>query len=412
MQTIEENENSVRLRSRALGKEIHHDCEIEGLWKEAFLRNPQSGNLAAQFGVRFPQIDTYPIDISDVPQSILVIPFLTNVLPIAWCYGATIYVEEVDLDFFEAQKMWQRAFQDYYPKLNISGGIVAERCVDNRIKEPKTAPLVLFSGGVDATFSLWGNHALKPHLVSIQGADVYCSPADNVAWDLISARHEKIANELGSNYYSIESSFKTWLAVWKLNVFAKQAGGWNWWFNLQQGSSLIGLCAPLAWKLQSKRIIISSSFSCNDEVYTPCGSNPSMDETIRYFGATSQHYDFTVSRQEKLAFLCQEASLRGVEIPLRVCWKERTGYNCCKCEKCLRTIFGILAEDAEPKLFGFDATSEELTAYIQDPEFKMGVFWIEVIKRLRNSSSVSLPHVKAALLKASEPASAPHSSHT
>ena len=396
----EKFESVIHATSKVNSNNIHHECTVIGPCREAFLRCPPAGELAAVFGTRFPQIDTYPVDLTGLPESIAVIPLLTNILPIAWCYGATVYVGEVDRDFFEAAHALKRAFESYYPALPLSGELVADRLVDNRIKEPKTSPLLLFSGGVDATFSMWGNLALRPQLVSIRGADVYFTSHDDAAWDSISCRHREIANALGSHFYSIESSFKTWLAHWNLNKFSKQAGGVNWWHSHQHGAALIGLCAPLAWKLQSKRIIISSSMSNKDISYVTCGSNPSIDECIRYFGATVQHYDFTVTRQEKLAFLCEEQRLRNIDIPLRVCWKERTGYNCCKCDKCLRTIFGLCAEGGDPARFGFGAKAHELVQYIEDPKIQMGGFWFDVIAALRKAPQVDGPHIQAVLRKA------------
>lgn len=44
----------------------------------------------------------YQVDMSDVPLSVAVIPFLANVLPIAWLYGAEIHVTEVDEDFLNS----------------------------------------------------------------------------------------------------------------------------------------------------------------------------------------------------------------------------------------------------------------------------------------------------------------------
>lgn len=394
------NFNVIYAKSRVIGNSIHHDCQIVGPAREAFLSSPPTGDLAATIGNRFPQIDTYPMNLDRLPQSIAVIPLLTNILPIAWCYGANIHVEEVDLDFYESQQALKRAFKNYYPNINLDGQLFADRLVENRIKEPESAPLVLFSGGVDATFSMWGNRALRPNLVTIRGSDIYFTTDDDAAWEIVKKRHGEIAKSQGSSLYLIESSFKTWLAHWKLNPFAKQAGGANWWFNMQHGAGLIGLCAPLAWSLKSKRIIISSTFSFKDTSYVLCGCNPSMDESIRYFGTTTQHYDFTVSRQDKLAFLCEEQRLRGVDIPLRVCWQERTGFNCCKCEKCLRTIFGLYAEGVDPVRFGFDATADDLEKSIGDPNFQMGAFWFDVIAKLRKSPALHLPQVQAALRKA------------
>lgn len=396
--------NTMHARPVITGDTITYDCTITGPWQEAFLRSPQSGDLAKTFGVRWPQVDTYSTDVSDVPPSIAIIPLLTNVLPIAWAYGATVTVDEVDETFFAAQESLKRAFASYYPALPVSGGLVSKRLMDNTFKDARSPPLVLFSGGVDANFSLYGNMAVRPHIVTVRGADVYFSDEDAAAWDIIKERHQGIADGLGVPFHSIESSFKIWLANWKLHAIAKQAGGWNWWFNQQQGAALTGLCAPLAWELRTKRVIISSSFSCHDRVHTPCGSNPLTDESIRYGSTSVTHYDFTVPRQAKVRFLVEEARLRQHPISLRVCWQQRTGHNCCSCEKCLRTIFAILAENGNPRAFGFDVASEDLIHAVTRPEFRPGVFWGDVFDRLRGSPAEDTPAVRALLSRRQEAA--------
>lgn len=88
--------NEVHLKSEVSGSEIRHHCSVSGPVSEAFLSGPQTGELAARFGVRWPQIDTYPVDLGDLPPSIAVIPALTNLLPIAWVYGAEVFVDEID----------------------------------------------------------------------------------------------------------------------------------------------------------------------------------------------------------------------------------------------------------------------------------------------------------------------------
>lgn len=396
--------NTMHARPVITGDTITYDCTITGSWQEAFLRAPQSGDLAKTFGTRWPQIDTYSVDVSDVPPSIAIIPLLTNVLPIAWVYGATVTVDECDETFFAAQEDLKRAFAAYFPGLLISGGLAAKRLMDNTFKDALSPPLVLFSGGVDASFSLYGHMAVKPHIITIRGADVYFSDEDTAAWGIIKERHQGIADGLGLTFHTVESSFKTWLAHWKLNDFSKRAKGWNWWFNQQQGAALTGLCAPLAWKLRSKRVIISSSFSCRDRVHTSCGSNPLTDESIRYGSTGVTHYDFTVPRQAKVRFLVEEARLRQRQIELRVCWQQRTGHNCCSCEKCLRTIFAILAEGGDPRSFGFDTTPGALVAAVKRPDFRPGVFWGDVFERLHGSPYECSPEIQALLSRMKEAA--------
>lgn len=84
-------------------------------------------------------------------------------------------------------------FQKYYPELELSGGLRAKKEVENQIVSPASPPMILFSGGVDATFSLWSNRALRPNLVSVRGADIYFTQSEDRAWREICQQHSEIA---------------------------------------------------------------------------------------------------------------------------------------------------------------------------------------------------------------------------
>ena len=49
-------------------------------------------------------------------------------------------------------------------------------------------------------------------------------------------------------------------------------------------------------------------------------------------------------------------------ISLHVCWQSQSGGNCCHCEKCYRTIAGIIAENADPNTFGFYSVNAHLSS--------------------------------------------------
>lgn len=73
----------------------------------------------------------YNIDISTVPDSIAIIPFLTNVLPIMWLANVTIYVDELDLAFYEHIVDIRHGYEKMYPKLKFDGHLVIGKLVDN-----------------------------------------------------------------------------------------------------------------------------------------------------------------------------------------------------------------------------------------------------------------------------------------
>ena len=100
-------------------------------------------------------------------NSILNIPVLSILLPFAWLTGADVYVNELDRTFAESVDAVHREYKKMYSGLPYTTRLIAERVVDNKCESQGTA--LLFSGGVDSTYSLFNNITLKPRLVMIFG---------------------------------------------------------------------------------------------------------------------------------------------------------------------------------------------------------------------------------------------------
>lgn len=78
----------------------------------------------------------YDRDISIVPDSILVIPFLTNILPIAWVLDAEIILPEIDEDFYKSIPEIKRGYEEMYPMISFRGKVTPRRITRNT-KNPK-----------------------------------------------------------------------------------------------------------------------------------------------------------------------------------------------------------------------------------------------------------------------------------
>jgi hypothetical protein len=192
--------NEIYVKPSVYQKTIAYDINMQGEVSKYFYLNgfrPKSGNNYNWFGSNSKQKDHYSFDCTKVPESIAVIPFLANILPVAWCSNTDIYVDKLDRDFFNCLPLVREAFQRLYPELNFSGEVIAREIVDNWIDEPQSSPIILYSGGVDATFTVLGNLALCPHIVSVRGSDIYFSEHEDKAWKLISHNHMKFSNQFG-----------------------------------------------------------------------------------------------------------------------------------------------------------------------------------------------------------------------
>jgi hypothetical protein len=83
---------------------------------------------------------------------------------------------------------------------------------------------------------------------------------------------------------------------------------------------------------------------------------------------------------------------------LRVCWDSRGGRNCCACEKCYRTIAGLLAEGVDPEKYGFKGISTKYER-IKDDILKRFIFmdmhipyWKDIQRRcVENRRNIHLP---------------------
>ena len=69
-------------------------------------------------------------------------------------------------------------------------------------------------------------------------------------------------------------------------------------------------------------------------------------------------YDF--NRQQKVKNIVRFCNSQNIKIDVHVCWESQTGRNCCKCEKCYRTILALIAEGAKPQDYGFQDASKTI----------------------------------------------------
>jgi len=92
----------------------------------------------------------YSESMEGVPQGLAAIPFLTNVLPIAWLSDAQIYVDEIDRSFFNSIGDFKKGYEQMYPGVEFRGELIAKQVIDYEcFSSDRTA--TFFTGGVDST---------------------------------------------------------------------------------------------------------------------------------------------------------------------------------------------------------------------------------------------------------------------
>lgn len=293
----------------------------------------------------------YSSSIAEISKSIAIIPFVTQILPLIWITDTTLIGDEIDANFYHSIEEFKKGYIKMYPKIRFGGSLVFNRLVNNHMhKEKEASSAMLFSGGVDAFATLLSHIDEKPALITIQGSDIHLD--ENEKWDVIKKRNKETADLFGVNFFTISSNYTVFINQKELNNLVYKRSNDNWWHGFQHGIGMLGLVAPLAYSYNIIKLYIASSHTPNDNVC--CASDPSIDNHLRFSNCRIFHdlYDFT--RLEKIRLIGEYTQSQKKSLYLRVCLGiNNEGYNCCKCEKCIRTAIALKILGYNPDNFGF-----------------------------------------------------------
>lgn len=299
---------------------------------------------------QFEFVTHYSCDVDGVPYGIAIIPFVCNVLPIVWLMGGTLVCDELDYDFYQSITEFKKGYQEIYPELNFGGNIECKAVQYNSVKNNKS--LVFFSGGVDAFATLFAHINENPVLFTICGADIRL---DNTkGWDFVAAQINEVSKEFALSSIQCYSNFRDFIDECMLCRMVKDLGAKDdWWHGFQHGIGLIGHAAPISFKYGINKNYIASTYTIRERSYTTCASDPRIDNFVRFCSSSVSHDQYEFNRQEKISHIVEYCRNHNKKIFLRVCWLDTNGKNCCCCEKCYRTVVGLLAEGANPEDYGF-----------------------------------------------------------
>lgn len=342
---------------------------------------------------------SYNADISRTPKDIAVIPFLCNVLPIAWVFDAEIVVDELDNDFYEHLAEIKKGYVDMYPRIKFGGKLTVGKLIKHNY-EVGDETATFFSGGADSFDTLIAHAEEHPTLITLFGADVKLSDIDGC--NLVRQHARDIAAQFQCKNLLIASTFRRVLNEDLLSKYVQPLANDGWWHGFQHGIGIISHVAPYAYLQRLKQVYMASSFSREYTDYT-CASNPTIDNHVRVGKCVTIHDGFDFNRQEKIRRICNYKRRTGKTIPLRVCWQSEGGKNCCACEKCYRTICGILAEGDNPVDYGFTTytadTLEKMRADFQKPDFKYRSLTWQIIQARFRERPENLPKELAWLME-------------
>jgi hypothetical protein len=187
--------------------------------------------------------------------------------------------------------------------------------------EPGRKVASFFSGGVDSSYTLLKHLGEINTIVFVHGFDI---PLTNLALrKKVSGVIKNIADKLGKEFIEVETN---------LRDFSNLHADWGQDYH---GSALASVALLLS--AQFKKFYIPASHTCKN--LFPRGSHPLLDPLWSIETIQIVHDGCEASRLEKINLIAKNNIILE---NLRVCWENRgNAYNCCKCEKCLRTMVSL-----------------------------------------------------------------------
>jgi len=296
----------------------------------------------------------YDVDLAGVPESILLIPGLSTLAPIAWILGAELQTTTVDATFLESLQRVRGALRQLYPTIHWGGHVRADAVVTTGNTYLRGSEALLFSGGVDSVASFVRHRHAKPRLVSVWGADVGLGHPDE--WRHVVATHREFAGRRSVELSLVTTNFRTFFNHYMLR--ARFFGDFaNWYSAVQQGLGLVGLGAPLSYVHGLTHIRIPSTHTTGS--VEPWGSHPAIDNEVRWASTQVVHDGYDLSRQMKVGVIAEYIRNHDPRLQLRVCWGR--GRNCSRCTKCSLTMIGLALEGLDPNDHGFHLDASVLS---------------------------------------------------
>ena len=293
----------------------------------------------------------YEEDVSDVSSSILSIPFVNTMAGFSWLSDSMLFVDEIDATYYESFKQLKRAYSELH-HVALPGMFVPSRIVENVLENNTKQSILLFGGGVDCHSSFLRNRQTCSHIVNIYG---WLKSVDETNVVDVSDRETtaEYAKQMGVEAIHVRSNFASQFNLSEVDrKLCVPLIRTSYWYGLLHPMAFLSISSVIAWKYGISSLIIASSFT-KERVNIHCASYITTDSEFRFATNSSTLHDgFELDRQDKVKVLVDYQ--KATDKPYRIQACSFNDHNCCECEKCFRTIVELVAENADPRDFGFN----------------------------------------------------------
>lgn len=295
-------------------------------------------------------------------EAVLNVPGVALLLPLAWLTGSDLQVRCLDRVFYDATQALQRDYHAMYPKMPCGTRLIVGELIDSPANPEGSA--MLFSGGLDATYSFYANRHLKPRLIQVFGTEF---PGSETRFlnrvvkesNVFADKHGVEISFVHTNFFEL---FDT-RAVYHAFSRVRELVNGTWWKGMGYALGFLAMTAPLSAGRFNHLIIAAwaNQEHADRMRENPDASSPRIDQKIAWSNLRVEHHG-CLHRYEKVQAM--KNWLPGNQ--LRVCWVfdqavEIDGaLNCNRCEKCARSIVALVLGGADPARCGLTVNDESI----------------------------------------------------
>ena len=309
----------------------------------------------------------YDLSVEGVDRGILYIPFVAELLPVTWLAGGDISVRELDAEYLRSVMLVQGMMKKWRPALPFSTRIIAGEAKTNVFASDGRCGL-LYSCGLDSTTSFLMNRERLSALMMLGGTEDM-PLRDKEYWERIKRLASSFAKVNGVNLHTVETNWLNQVSASHLTQdFAASlaapgrkddVGYWEEVFRL----TLLGMCAPVTVRERLGTLLMASTFPM--ETLATLDRVGPVEESLAWGDLAIARDTKNLSRQQKIRnVLVPYRKGNEGQIPLRVCHpihfdkyrqlRQRGVLNCGECQKCCRTILGLVLDGVDPQTCGFE----------------------------------------------------------
>jgi hypothetical protein len=322
----------------------------------------------------------YDEEITD-NESILNIPLVSNVLPLAWLTDSDIRVDSLDKRYRESMYALKEEVNKIFPLKQYKTNINSERLVENHVEVKGTG--LLFSGGVDSTYSLISNWSKKPHLIMVWGLDMHPYPEYAEHWNQLDSIYSEFAQRNDLEFNMIKTNASEILNYRRIDHdFHRELHSGRVRVRHQHSLIVIPLAAPFSMN-RFDELLFAATYHPEFKIYQKSDVTiPRTDERIVWADLLTKHDGF-IPRLDKLHIISD--FIEKQDIVLKPC--QRPELNCCNCGDCCRTLMYLALQGIDPNRVGFkvkDDTFDNLRKFYESRSFSEANIetYFEPIKRM------------------------------